>query len=400
MATQITPVDDLSIDDLLSRAADLKGELVAFAQGPRFARRLDAVLRETADRYGDLNEGTMILAIDYFALQHRLSDGRTVLDRFVAQRRPQLPDEERAMLLGWHDVVQSFFEVRRFDGDAILLHNLIDDLVYRVYSNMGRKAFAKLRAGMFVVGRIVPLHPATDAWLITGNYTPFAKSARRQIAVAAAKQLTSHPELLHRNPAMLQRAWEIQAEQRADFIDQVGADMTVLRPHEAQETLLEHYRRQQRRATAKLDAKTAERAAKTGPASEQIVQLSEELLSADSIALIYDEVEGLTFYRDFGRLDALFTDPALVRDRSYLAQLRSYLNDDSISPLAIRRLVQRHPDGTDRVFRALLRKPGFSWPRDGEALLRRRKKAHFDRQATPCISTMGERLTELLRATR
>lgn len=122
------------------------------------------------------------------------------------------------MVLGWSDVVEACFEVRRFAGDAVLLHNLLDDVVYRVFSNMGPEAFAKLRAGMFIVGRIVPLHPAADAWLVTGHYSPFPKSARQRIASAAAEQITTHPELLRRNPAMLQRAWEIQAEHRADFI--------------------------------------------------------------------------------------------------------------------------------------------------------------------------------------
>jgi hypothetical protein len=107
------------------------------------------------------------------------------------------------------------------------------------------------------------------------------------------------------------------------------------------------------------------------------------LLAADSVALIYDEVEELNYYRDFGRLDAVFADPELARDRTYLAQLREYLNDESVSPLAIRRFVQRHPDGADQVFRALLRKSGFSWARDGENLLRRRKKAFFDREPPP-----------------
>jgi hypothetical protein len=72
----------------------------------------------------------------------------------------------------------------------------------------------------------------------------------------------------------------------------------------------------------------------------------------------------------------------------------------SVSPLAIHRLVQRDPDGTDAVFRALLRKRDFSWERDGESLLRRHKKAFVDREPTPSISTVGERLAELLRGTR
>jgi hypothetical protein len=171
----------------------------------------------------------------------------------------------------------------------------------------------------------------------------------------------------------------------------------VLPPAEAQDTLREHYHRQRQRALAGLDAKAAKRAAKTGPAPELLEPLPEDLLTADSIGLVYDEVEGLNHYRDLGRLDELFADPALVRDRTRLTLLREYLDDDSVSPLAIRRLAQRHPDNVDKVFRTLLRKPRFSWTRDGEDLLRRRKKTHFDREPLPSISTVGERLAELLR---
>src|SRR6266508_1038707 len=192
----------VSIDDLVARAADLKGELLGFARRSRFARRLDGLLVEAADRRGCLDEGTAVLVIDHFALQYRLPDGRTVLERFVAQRRPRLCADEQQMMLGWRDVVEGCFEVRRFDGDAVELHNLLDDLVYRVYSNMVGQVFARLRTGMFVVGRIVPVHPATDAWLVSGHFAAFGKSARRQIAQVAVHELTGHPELLCRNPAV------------------------------------------------------------------------------------------------------------------------------------------------------------------------------------------------------
>ena len=303
------------------------------------------------------------------------------------------------MMLGWRDVVEGCFEVRRCDGEAVELHNLLDDLAYRVYSNMGRRAFSRLRRGMFVICRIVPVHPATDAWLISGHITAFPKSARRQLAQVAVQQVTAHPELLRRNPAMLRRAWEVQAEHRTDFIALVGSDLVVLPPHEAEETLCEHYRRLRRKAAAKLKGKARKRAETTGPTPEEVGRLPDELREADSVALIYDKIEGLTYYRDFGRLDALFADPALARDRTNLAQLREYLHDESVSPLAIRRLVQRHPDGADLVFGTLLRKPGFSWSRDGEKLLRRDKKPFFDCEPTPTISIIGERLAELLGTT-
>lgn len=395
-----TSVADAAIDDLIGRAAVLKGELVEFAQRRRFGRRLDALLFDAASPQGELDEMTAVLTIDHFALQHRLPDGRTVVELFVSQRRPRLSAAEREMALGWRDVVEACFEVRRFDGDAVLLQNLLDDVVYRVYSNLGRTAFAQLRKGMFVIGRIVPVHPATDAWLISGHFTAFPRSARQNVARAAVEQLTAHPELLCRNPALLTRAWEIQAEHRADFIAQVGSDLVVLPPEKAQEALREHYRRQQRNNEAKLGDKAAKRAAATGPAPEELGRLPEELLAAESVAVIYDEVEGLSYYRDFGRLDALFADPALANDRANLTQLREYLNDESVSPVPIRRLVQRHPDGADQVFRALLGKPRFCWSRDGEKLLRRHKQEFLEREPAPSISTVGNRLAELLRTTR
>ena len=114
---------------------------------PRFAGRLGGLLFDAADHHGYLDEGTAVLTIDHFALQYRLPDGRTVVERFVAQRRPRLSDDEQKRMLGWRDVVEGCFEVRRFDGEAVELHNLLDDLVYRVYSNVGRGAFTRLRRG-------------------------------------------------------------------------------------------------------------------------------------------------------------------------------------------------------------------------------------------------------------
>lgn len=62
--------------------------------------------------------------------------------------------------------------------------------------------------------------------------------------------------------------------------------------------------------------------------------------------------------------------------------------------------MQRHPDGADTVFRTLLRKPGLSWSRDGETLLRRHKTHYFEGESTPGISVIGERLAELLSTRR
>ncbi len=390
-----------SVTELVARSGDLKGELVHFAQGPRFERQLTAQLLEAADRHGGaLDENMAVLIIDHFALQQRLSDGRTVVERFVAQRRPPLPEDEKAMVLGWRDVVEGSFEVQRRDGDALVVHNLVDDLVYQMYSNMGRGAFAELQPGMFVIGRIVPVHPALDAWLVSGHLAVYPGSAGPQLAQAVAAAVATVPELLFRNPEKLERAWELQAEDRADFIAYFGCDLVILPPDEAEYGMREYQRRRQEKLLEGLEGKAAERARSLALAPEQLFQLPDDLRSADTVAIVYDETEGLSFYGDYGHLDALFADPFLARDRDHAARLRAYLRDDSVSPSAIRRLVARHPAEVNRVFRAVLGKSQFSWERDGEALLRRRKKEFFEREPRPSVSPVGDRVAELLRAGR
>ncbi|MET7660853.1 hypothetical protein ABZS99_18395 [Streptomyces sp. NPDC005463] len=67
-------------------------------------------------------------------------------------------------------------------------------------------------------------------------------------------------------------------------------------------------------------------------------------------------------------------------------------------PHVIQRLADRHPENADTVFRALLRKPSFSWARHGQALLHRRKKSWYGRETWPGVTVLGDRLSELVRS--
>jgi hypothetical protein len=116
--------------DLVERARELKPMLVDFALSPRFDRELSAVIaRNFPD--GLTTDGAMFsMVIDQFALQHRLRSGTTVVEAFTAAH-PELTDAERDMLLGWRDVVEGVFEIRRKDRDAVLLFSFLDELTYR-----------------------------------------------------------------------------------------------------------------------------------------------------------------------------------------------------------------------------------------------------------------------------
>ena len=100
---------------LIERSAELKRALVDFALSPRFERYLERVMLEGAGPYQELTEDEAIEVIDRFALQHRLPNGKTVLDQFLASW-PDLTAADREMLRGWRDPVEGIFEVRGGTG--------------------------------------------------------------------------------------------------------------------------------------------------------------------------------------------------------------------------------------------------------------------------------------------
>ena len=374
---------------LIERSAELKRDLVDFACSPRLERALAAAILEAG--LDELEEADAISTIDWFALQYRMRDGRTVVDRFVASR-PDLDAADREMLLGWRDPVEGIFEIRSKDRDAIILLNLIDDLEYRTYSNMGPAFLRQLPKGGFVHARLVPIHPVPGAWLISGMMTTYRKSDAEYIAKVALELATKQPELVFRNPEKVEQGWKQMREDRAGFVAFFGRDELVLPPAEAGERLNAYYRQRQEAALAR---KPGRHRPPNLPSLD--VPIFEFLpgLDADTVGVIFDDVDGLNIYPDYGTLRDLFGDPVLAADKRYAEVLRGYLGSETIAPLPLQRLAAAHPDTVDAVFRKILRKREFTWAEHGEELMRRRKAWYYEREPRPGVSVIGERLLEL-----
>ena len=399
MAIAVRDADhgERSLTDLIERSAELKAELVAFAQSARFDRWLTPLLLEAAGPERRLDEGEAIRIIDHFILRYRLPGGETVVNRFVASRR-DLSEIDREMLLGWCGPVEGIFEIRRKDGDGVVLLNLVDDLEYRVYSNVGPRAFRGVAKGQFLLACLVPVHSADGVWLISGMMSSYPKSSATEIAQAALQLATSQPELVFRNPEKIEQGWERMREDRAAFIEFCGGDELVLPPAEAKEQLNAYYRHRQEAAVAEQPDRA--RGRRLPGLDLPFFELPPDLADSDTIGVIYDEVDGLNFYADYGLLRDLFADPALSGRRRHQDLLREYLREESIAPLPIRRLAAAHPETADTVFRKLLRKPGFTWTEHGEALLRQRKPWYYESDPRPGVSVIGERLSELAAGNR
>ncbi len=373
--------------NLIQRSGDLKRDLLEFGQGPRFDRALRQALTEHFGPTIVANEGEVGNFLDWFILQHRLSDGRTVVDHFVSAH-PELPEAERAMLLGWQGVVEGIFAVQRQDGDALIVVNLVDELTYRVHSNMGPRVFKQMPAGSFLIGRLVPIG---DEWLVSGYLNVLPASQQLDAYRLAADLAQQHPALIFRNPKKLEQAWEMQREERESFITFFGADLIVLPGRELAERMraYHHFRTYEvRNAEGQSAADRARHAYGTVPPVPKL-ELPEELREAETVGLIYDEVDGLNFLTNFGLVEEAFAHPELTADRHHQEAMLGYLESPTISPRLLRRLAEQDPERASQVFQRVLKRPRFSWERDGEALLRKHKASYFEHPVLPSITPLS-----------
>jgi hypothetical protein len=365
-----------AIDELVERSVELKAELVEYAYSGSVGRELLEVM---VGRFGDpitASEPELAGFVDGFVLSHRLGDGRTALERFV-RARGDLSRADRDFMRSWKDPVAGFFEVEAFEGEVLVTSNVIDDLTYRVRSNMGGQLLReRTPPGSVLVARVIPV---LDEWLITGAIA-VSDPEHRDGTLAAAVSLTrENPRLLFRNPDRLRIGWEMQQADRARFMEFFGSDLVIL-PREELATRWPQYWRFRH--------------------GDSIEPAGLDLLErADTAGLIYDEREGLGFYADFGAFQEVCQRPELVTRQRYAQVVLRYLHDDLISSVPLRRCAVLHPGGLDVVLAKVLRRKQFTWQRHGEGLLRQYKPGHVDREPLPLFLPLGPRLAEFIERT-
>lgn len=371
-----------TIAHLVERSGDLKRELLEFSEQPRFDRDYRHVLQNYfPTRFVD-DEAKLVAALDYFLLQHQLRSGMTVLEKFVASR-PNLPDDERELLLGWRTVVEGIFEVRSRDGDALITENLVDELTYRVHSNMGPSAFEPLKPGGFMIGRLVPV--GAD-WLISGNPVAYPKSERATIHRIACELMIRHPQSAFRNPAKLARAQQLQRTEHDRFMQFFGADFVVIPGGQLTEQMHNFYTFCREQATAELAAAGKQSLPFRAP------DYPADLVASDAVAITHDAVEGLALYAEFGPIEQVFADPSLLRDPDYRRRVRAYLDDDTVSPRLFEQMAARDPERASQVFRKVLGREHFDWATGGERLMRQRKPDYFDQPRLPRVVPLSDKL--------
>lgn len=376
--------------ELVERSGDLKAALVEYGQSRRFVRHLDKALDQYLPDGLAADDAALANAMDRFLLQYTLPDGRTVVELFVEEHL-DLTDEERTLLLGWRDVVEGIFQVDRREGQALVLTNLVDDLTYRARSNRGPAAIQKMRMGSFLVTRLVPVE---DEWLLSGISSVYPAAYRDDVYRAAANLALQNPALVFRNPEKLAQAWALQREERRSFVEFFGADLVVLPGSEVEERMRAymHFRTHEVRDENGTSAADRSRDLYGAEPPEVDFTLPADMTEAETVGVLYDEVEGMLFLRNFGLLDEAFADPELAASPRHREAMFGHLRDPDLSPVPFRRLAERDPERASRLFALLLKRPDFSWDRDGDALFRQYKPDSFERPPLPGVAPLSSRL--------
>lgn len=331
--------------------------------------------------------------MDDFIMTFRFPDDTGVIDRFLAARGKDLLKPDRKILEGWLDPVDGIFELRAKSSASLMLYNLVDELEYLVYGSVGFTSLPT-ESEDFILARIVSMAPG--AWTVSGVITPFPREHARVVAQLALEWSGTRPRAAFRNPEKAELGWEMMRENRDEFVEFFGSDQVILPAGEVEGRVNAYYRQHQEKALAKRspDKPIPE---VTAGIDRPFFAFPEELLTLTTIGVIYDETDGMSLLPDFGMLEELFADPSvLAADSRYSEALLGYLNSDSIYPNSLRRLAAAHPDTVDEVYRTVLRKPAFTWAKQGELLLRKRKPWYFKRPPYPKVTPTSEYLVELL----
>jgi hypothetical protein len=387
--------------DLLHRSGPLKATLVAFGQNQRFAGEFRSAY---ADRFGTArpdNQVDSINFLDRFVLEHRTRDGRTVVEQFVASR-PDLPEAERAMLRRWVTVVEGIFEVERHDGDAAIMVNLVDELIYRVLSNAGPQLLERLVPETILWARVVPFG---DDWLLSGAVNAAPPEARREMCRAAADMANTCPAAVFRNPDKIALGWELHRRLRGHFIEFFDADLTIVAGHELAGRMAGFWNYHATRISAAASRAPDTSASSVDPDAPDETQpppvprtpIPPDLEGAETVGVMFDEVEGLWFLPEYQLVQEVFAGPALITGCRYREAVSGYLRSQTLPPIALRRPAEQDPDRAGLVFARLLGKPRFTWQRDGEALLRQYKAGFFDRTPMPGVTPLSSRQRAFLR---
>ena len=372
----------MNVEELLSQVERLKKDLVAYATSPGFAKRTKALLA-AKHAEGPATEGDAIMAVESVIYERDRQAREPLLERFLRTNKNLAP-ADREMYEQW--LARSFlgvFTIRAYDGSRMLLHNLIDDMDYEVYPTVGPAELEPLHRGDFAVARLVPMG---QAWTISGNVVKFPAKHRAEIMSMAASLATGNPLLVLANPEIAAESRVLAADQHRVFVKLFGSH--IVRGTGAQ--VVAAYRLFLTTCAAEAASRNPGDAGgeRTGEQLAPDSMFAQELFGNDDVAMVHHRMKSASFLQGYSLLEDAHRNPATDPGDPKSEVLRACVQNPGSIPDILEELAARFPGTVDAAYEVAFSRPGFSWERDGEALLRRYKPEEFRTRDLPSIAVL------------
>lgn len=376
------PLGRLTLHERLDLATRLEGRLVEHVLRPVNADAVRRQVEYVGSQMIDVDaEGvdpgvrasmTLDGAVDMLVHSGPRGTGGSLVQRVLRASQPAddgtcpaglvVDGAERALLEQWADGgVLGYFIVTDLVDEHVVLHNLEDDLEYRVFTGCSGIPSHALTPGLPLSVRILPVGAV---WIFADTPMVFSPDSIVDVVRGVVGLLTSSPCPAYRNPRTLARARELVADHHRAFHDLFG---DVLVEGTATQVLDCYLRFKDR-----IGAPAEEFALLPSLRDER--WLPDDAADPDdaAFALVHHPVKGLRLLDWYGQLREVHTAPLMPWKPQRLAQV---LADPDVPSWVLALLAERHADHLDALYRAASGRPGFVWGRDGAALLRDREPA-------------------------
>ena len=198
----------------------------------------------------------------------------------------------------------------------------------------------------------------TELWTSFGDLAVFPAADRSAMVTAVLQLALEAPWLTHRNPEKREQAAQKAAVMHERFLARHGSDLVLVKGGELADVYGD--------LLVTDDMAEETRASNRAAAVESVEHAG--LASADYVLVHCHPIAGPSFYTNYLSVERALRAGANAEPAD-LEFLRGYVEEDSIPSWLIRRIVTEHLPSSEAALRRALRKPNFSWERDGERLL-------------------------------
>jgi hypothetical protein len=398
--------DNLAVDKdglppaTLDRIGDIKSALIDFSHRSEFMEDFETAANVRFGEKKPKSDFEWVNFQDWFVLQYELNNRKTVAQRFTEHYKNYLSNDVHRLLKDWNQVIEGLFEVNGCDNGKTYMKNLINEREYSVYTTASWEK-AELNSGDFVFARIVP---AMGFHIFSGALSIIqSDGSQRQRAgiykTAVDIQMQYPAKAFQDNAKKLQKSRQAVRNQYDDFMTFFGTDEVLGNGNEILQQYQAFFDYQ---AFEKVNPDTGLTPAAfyeqdTGKAYKPpIVQLPEEVLENEDVAMLCDSEEGLSFLIQYRQFLDIFKDPDMHLGRFEAEDLvLGYLETESISDIPFKKVAKRFPGNFKKVMEYLGGQKGFGAV-EIDDLMREFKPHSFNKLPTT-VTILDSEMTYLAR---